>query len=135
MSEGPFFLLPETVAREDGAGAEVALGASKGAPLLVTLGITRILEQESLDVSIRGSADRTTWGAKPLAAFPQKFYCGAYTLVLDLSAHSEVEYLRVEWKMARWGRGELKPLFGFYVAAQPAGADLLAPREAALTAG
>ena len=42
----------------------------------MTLAITKIIEQESLDLSIFGSADGATWGAKPIAAFPQKFYCG-----------------------------------------------------------
>jgi len=41
---------------------------------LLTLAITNIIEQESLDVSIFGSADGATWDPKPVAAFPQKFY-------------------------------------------------------------
>ena len=114
----PAFLVPETVAREEGAGPEVALEASQGKPLLLTLGISRIVEQESLDVSVWGSADRTNWGAKPLLSFPQKFYCGTYQVPLDLSAHPEVRYLRVRWKMNRWGRGSPSPLFGFYLFAQ-----------------
>jgi len=40
--------------------------------LLLTLGITRIIEQESLDVSIWGSANNAEWGAKPLLSFSAK---------------------------------------------------------------
>jgi len=114
------FLLTETIVTEDGTGPEIGLSASRGEPLKLTLGITRILEQESLDLTVWGSADKADWGAKPLMAFPQKFYCGTYTAYLDLAAHPGVEFLRVQWKMNRWGRGEPKPLFGFYVFAEPA---------------
>jgi hypothetical protein len=116
------FLLPETVVREDGAGPEIGLGASQGESLKLTLGITHIIEQESLDVSIWGSADKINWGVKPLVAFPPKFYCGTYLMLLDLSAHRDAPYLRVQWKVSRWGRGEPKPMFGFYVFAEPAAA-------------
>ncbi len=116
----PNFLLPETVAREDGSGTPLPLGDTAGKPLLLTLGITSIIEQESLDIAVHGSADGETWSDKPLIAFPQKFYCGTYVLLLDLSANPEVKYLRVQWKMNRWGRGEQKPMFGFYIFAQEA---------------
>jgi hypothetical protein len=109
------FLFPEAVAREDGAGNPVELGSAQGKTLHLTLGITRIIEQESLDVSIWGSVDGANWGAKPIAAFPQKFYCGTYSTDLDLSANPDTRFLRVQWKMSRWGRGDPKPLFGFFV--------------------
>ena len=118
----PSFLLTESVARQDGAGPEVGLGATAGKPLLLTLGITQSIEQESLDVAVYGSTDGQKWGEKPLIAFPQKFYCGTYSLLLDLSTQPEVKYLRVQWKMSRWGRGEPTPLFGFYLFAQEANA-------------
>ena len=113
------FLIPETVVRENGYSKALAVGDAKGKALSLTLGITRIVEQESLDVSIWGSANGSDWGARPLLAFPQKFYCGTYTMVLDLSANPEVEYIRAEWKVNRWGRGDPKPLFEFYLFAEP----------------
>jgi hypothetical protein len=125
----PSFLLPETVIREDGEGPVVDLGSSQGRPLLLTLGITRIIEQESLDVSIWASADQSAWAAKPLAVFPQKFYCGTYQLLVDLSEFPEVRYLKAKCKVARWGRGDPKPLFGAYLFAQET-----QPRAAARTA-
>lgn len=114
----PIFLLEETLAQQDGSGPVVVLGDSSGKPLLLTLGINRIIEQESLDVSVFGSADGENWDAEPLIAFPQKFYCGTYTLLLDLSQHPDVRFLRVQWKMGRWGRGVPSPLFGFYLFAE-----------------
>ena len=114
----PTFLLPETTVREAGTGSELDLAAFQGKPLLLTLGITRIIEQESLDVTIWGSADGKEWSAKPLLAFPQKFYCGTYQMVLDLSQHGDVKYLRAKWGAQRWGKGDPKPLFGFYLFAQ-----------------
>lgn len=115
------FLVPEMVVREDGSGPVLDLGPSQGKPLTLTLGITRVVEQESLELSVWGSAGEDNWGAKPLLVFPQKFYCGVYPMTLDLSAHPEVRYLRAQWKVNRWGRGLPTPLFGFYVFAEEAG--------------
>jgi hypothetical protein len=118
------------VVREEGASPVMDVGASQGKPLTLTLGITRIIEQESLDVSIWGSADQTNWGAKPLAAFPPKFYCGVYELALNLSAHPEVRFLKAQWKVDRWGRGTPAPLFGIYAVVQET-ADSVAAAQSA----
>lgn len=122
----PDFILPETTIREAGAGAELSLGDHAGETLILTLGITRIIEQESLDISIWGSADGTDWGAKPLAAFPQKFYCGTYQILLDLSDRPNVKFLRAKWQVNRWGKGDPKPLFSVYLFAQEMRRQVLA---------
>ena len=114
----PQFLLPETTVREAGTGADLEIGDHEGGTLILTLGITRIIEQESIDVSIWGSADGTEWGAKPLLTFPQKFYCGTYQILLDLSDRPEVKYLRAKWAVNRWGKGDPKPLFTVYLFVQ-----------------
>ena len=116
--------------REEGKGPECDLGDSQGKLLMLTLGITRIIEQESLDVSILGSPDKNDWGQKPLISFPQKFYCGSYQVLLDLSGRPDIKYLRVQWKANRWGRGADKPLFGFYLFAQEAATQALAAQTA-----
>ncbi|HYW46532.1 MAG TPA: hypothetical protein VE959_26945 [Bryobacteraceae bacterium] len=113
----PQFLLPETTIREPGEGAELDLGEQQGGALILTLGITRIIEQESIDVSIWGSADGQDWGAKPLVSFPQKFYCGTYQILLDL-ADRPVRHLRAKWHVNRWGKGDPKPLFTIYLFVQ-----------------
>jgi len=107
------FLVPETVARQNGMGAEMPFERKI---LQLTLGITRIISQESLEVSVWGSADGEQW--RPLVAFPPKFYCGTYSMHLDLTRHEDVRYLRAHWKMGRWIRDERAPLFGFYVRAE-----------------
>jgi hypothetical protein len=109
----PLYILPENVAREDGHGATIAVEGRRGKPVTLTLGITRTIEQESLEMSVWGSPDRDRW--RPLETFPQKFYCGTYSLLLDLSRHSDVRYVRAHWKMNRWGGYENTPLFGFYL--------------------
>jgi len=116
----PSFIAEDSVRREDGTSSALELSGAQGSMLLITLGITRIVEQESLDVSIWGSADGTEWGTAPLASFPQKFYCGTYSILVDLEGKPEVKYLRAQWKMNRWGRGELKALFSFYLFAEKA---------------
>ena len=112
----PLSLLPECVVREDGHGAEVALEAKQAKRLLLTLRVNRILERETLEVSVHGSRDRTTW--RPLAAFPTKSYCGTYFLPVDLTSNPEVHHLRVHWKMSRWNQQNPKPVFGFHVSAE-----------------
>jgi len=121
----PNFLIPETIVREAGKGPEIPVSANSQT-VLVTLGINRIMEQESLDISIEGSADGTTW--KQLVRFPQKFYCGTYTMVLDLSKDPDIRVIRADYKVNRWGRGDTRPLFGLYVFAEDAA-------KAGLTAG
>jgi len=115
------FLLPESVARADGTGPEFHLGPKSGKLLVLTLGITRIIEQESLEISVWGSPDGQSWGLRPLATFPPKFYCGIYSILLNLSSRPDTEYLRVQWKMSRWSKGETTPMFGFYVYAEESG--------------
>ena len=117
----PAFLQPETDVREAGVGSSLDLGnQDRPASLLITLGITHVLEQQSIDVSIFGSEDGVTWPAKSLIAFSQKFYCGTYQVLLDLSKTPEMRFLRARWTVSRWGRGDLKPLFGFYIFVQRA---------------
>ena len=113
----PEFLLTETTVREAGTGPEVPLGEQQGGTLVLTLGITRIIEQESIDLSIWGSTDGSDWGSKPLSTFPQKFYCGTYQMMLDLSDRP-VRYLRANWQVGRWGKGDPKPLFAVYLFVQ-----------------
>ena len=107
----------------DGPGVDVSVAANR--VFLVTLTITKIIEQESLDLSIYGSADGTTWGAKSLAAFPQEFYRGEWPLLLDLTAYPDVKFVRAHWEMARWGRGTETPMFEFGVSLKEVPAEML----------
>jgi hypothetical protein len=111
----PKILLPENVVRRDGAGTEIALDRGSKS-ILLTLGITRIIEREILDVSVWGSIDGNQW--MQLAAFPRKFYCGTYSMLLDLAQHPGIKFLRAQWKMDRWDFEEPQPLFGFYLHAE-----------------
>ena len=120
------FLVPEkTVINGKGDGPSVDVGAAGNRVFLATLYITNIIEQESLDVSIYGSPDGATWGAKSIAAFPQKFYCGESPLLLDLSAHDDVKFVRAHWEMARWGRGTETTMFEFGVTLKEVPANIL----------
>jgi len=126
----PNFLVADGVRREDGFSEAVDLGPAAGKLLVLTLGITRIIEQESLDVSLWTSADGAEWSAQPVISFPQKFYCGTYTILADLSDQPGALFLRIGWKMSRWGRGDPKPLFGFYIFAQESKVQSLATAPA-----
>ena len=122
----PQFLLPETTVREAGTGPDIHLSETDGGTLILTLGITRIIEQESIDISIWGSADGTEWGAKPIVSFPQKFYCGTYQILLDLTDHADIRHLRAKWAVNRWGKGDPKPLFTVYLFVQAMSSQLVA---------
>jgi hypothetical protein len=121
----PNFIVEEAVRREDGASPPLDISGAQGSTLLLTLGITRIIEQESLDISVHGSKDGTEWLPKPVAAFPQKFYLGTYSILVDLADEADVRFLRIQWKMSRWGRGDPKPMFGFYVFAEKIAAPVV----------
>ncbi|MFZ0814828.1 MAG: hypothetical protein WAM78_04880 [Candidatus Sulfotelmatobacter sp.] len=105
----------QTVVSTKGDGPAVDVSSATGRVFLLTLEITKIIEQESLEVSIHGSADGAAWEAKAVVAFPQKFYCGETPLLLDLTAHPDVKFVRAHWEVARWGRGTETPMFEFGV--------------------
>jgi hypothetical protein len=108
-----FLVAEKTVVSAKGDGPPVAVSGASGRVFLLTLDISKIIEQESLEVSISGSADGATWGPKPLVSFPQKFYCEESPLLLDLTAHPDVKFVRAHWEVARWGRGTETPMFEF----------------------
>src|SRR3990170_4563011 len=90
------FVVPEITVEANGEGEPIELGEGAGKAFLLTLAVTRIVEQEALDVSIWGSADGKEWGAKPLTAFPQKFYQGVYQLWMELREKPEVKFLKAK---------------------------------------
>lgn len=118
----PKCLLPESVRIGDGVGPVVALDECCGKLLVVTLGITEVVERTGLTVSVWGSPDQIDWGAKPLVTFRQRQYCGVYSVLLNLAMHRDIRYLRIQWNMSRWGRGERTPVFGFEVFLEESGA-------------
>ena len=119
----PNFLLEESTVRESGESLAFDLGDHSSDNLLLTLGITHAVEQESIDVEIVGSHDGETWSQKPLATFTQKFYCGTYQTILPRSSY---KYVKAVWRMHRWARGGSRPFFRFYLCVQPARARALA---------
>jgi hypothetical protein len=121
------FLVPEkTVATAKGDGAALDVSRAEGRVFLLTLAITDIIEQESIDVSVQGSADGATWDPKPIVAFPQKFYREEVPLLLDLSSKPEVKFIRAHWEVNRWGRGTETPMFEFSVSAREVPQEILA---------
>jgi hypothetical protein len=92
---------------------------------LATLSITKIVEQESFELSFFTSADGATWEAKPVASLPQKFYVGEYPLLVDLSQANGAKFLRAHWEVARWGRGPATPSFEIALRVREIPVDLL----------
>ena len=121
------FLVPEkTVVNAKGDGTALDVSRAEGRIFLLTLAITNIIEQESLDVSIFGSADGATWDPKPVAAFPQEFYREEIPLLLNLTARPEIRFVRAHWEVGRWGRGTETPMFEFHVTLREIPQELLA---------
>jgi hypothetical protein len=111
----PEFLLPETTVRDAGTGPAIDLREERGGMLFLTLGINRIVERESIDFGIWGSADGADWGRGPLLSYPQKSYCGTYQMQLDLRRRPDVKYLRARWDVNRWSGVSGQPLFTVYL--------------------
>jgi len=124
-------LIPEkTVVRDKGDSQAIDVSSAAGKVLLLTLNITDVIEQQSVDVSIWGSPDATTWGEKPLLSFPQKFYRGEHPLLLDLSKHSGVKFLRAQWRVERWGRHADGPRFELQLRGREVPQEVLAETRA-----
>jgi hypothetical protein len=120
------FLVPQlTTVTTKGDGSHVDVSSAASRVFLLTLEITKIIEQEALDVSIFASADGSTWSAKPIAAFPQKFYQGDHPLLLDLTSHADAKFVRAHWDVNRWGRGTETPMFEFSVSMKEVPAEIL----------
>jgi hypothetical protein len=115
----------KTVVTAKGDGPAVDLSAAKNRNFLLTLDITNIIEQESLEIIIHGSADGATWDAKPVTTLPQKFYRGESPFLLDLSAQPNLKFIRAHWEVARWGRGTETPMFEFGLALREVPAQVL----------
>lgn len=116
----PAFLVSHQTIEAAGHGptfdlSDSELNSTRPATLLVTLGITHVIEQQSLHLAIKGSADGQVWDAPPLAAFPQKFVAGVSSLLIAFESYEAMRYVRAEWKLNRWGRGSKTPNFHIYV--------------------
>jgi len=102
---------PNTKMESNGEGSSFDISTSATRTFLCLLSVADQLEQESLDVSIFGSADAATWTPKPLLKLPQQFYRGHTKMVLDLSHRPEIKFIRAKWELNRWGRGAPLPMF------------------------
>jgi hypothetical protein len=107
-----FDLIPQgTLLKENGFGAVVDVRASQTRTFFCVMDITDQIEQESVDVSIWGSADGENWGTHPILKLPQQFYRGETRAVLDLTLVPETNYIRAGWELNRWGRVAPLPMF------------------------
>lgn len=120
------FLVPQkTKIHAKGDGPSVDVSSASNRVFLLTLDITEIVEQESLDVSIHASADGATWEPKAVTSFPQKFYRGEHPILLDLTGQAAIKFVRAHWETGRWGRGTEVPMFEFSLAIKEVPADIL----------
>jgi hypothetical protein len=118
----PKCLLPDSVHRLDGAGPTVDLDDYSGKLLVVTLDVNAVVERTGLIVSVWGSPDRIEW--KPLVTLRQRQYCGVYSALLNLAQNPDLRFVRVQWSMSRWGKGESVAQFGFQVFLEESGARI-----------
>lgn len=102
---------PNTVVTSKGDSDPLDISTAAGKFLLATLTITKIVEQESIELLFFTSADGASWEAKPLTSLPQKFYPGEYPLLVDLSQANGAKFVRAHWEVNRWGRGSVSPSF------------------------
>ena len=107
-----FLLIPaDSKLESNGDGAPLDISEAVSRTFFCTLTISDQIEQESLDVSIWGSADGQDFGKRPLLKLPQQFYRGTTKMVLDVSLRPEVKHFRARWELNRWGRVSPTPMF------------------------
>jgi len=102
---------PGTLLRENGHGEAVDIRSSSTRTFYCTMLIHEQIEQESVDVSIWGSADGENFGTHPVLKLPQQFYRGETRAVLELTLVPEVNFIRAGWELNRWGRVAPLPMF------------------------
>jgi hypothetical protein len=121
-----FDLIPAgTRLTANGEGQPHEIAASVTRTFICAMFITEQIEQESVDISVWGSADGQDFGKLPLLKMPQRFYRGETRQILDLTMKPEIKFLRAKWDLARWGRVAPLPMFvvGFSLTEIPAFAD------------
>jgi hypothetical protein len=108
---------PDTRLTANGQGQPYEIAASETRTFLCSMFIEDQIEQESVDISVWGSADGQDWGKLPLLKMPQRFYRGETRQILDLTLKPEVRFLRAKWELVRWGRVAPHPMFvlGFHL--------------------
>jgi len=120
------FLVPKnTSITAKGDSESLDVSGAENRVFLATLCVSKIVEQESIEVSFFTSADGTTWETKPLTSLPQKFYPGEYPLLVDLSQANGAKFLRAHWEVNRWGRGPVTPNFEISLRVREVPTDLL----------
>lgn len=102
---------PGTKLESNGEGQPYDVSSGESRTFLCLLTVSDQIEQESLDVSIWGSADGKDFGKRPLLKIPQQFYRGTTKMVLDISRRTEVRFLLAKWEVNRWGRVSPTPMF------------------------
>jgi hypothetical protein len=120
-----FLIAEKTVITAKGDTEPLDVSAAANPAFLATLTITKIVEQESFELSFFASSDGATWEAKPVASLPQKFYVGEYPLLVDLSKSDGAKFVRAHWEVARWGRGPVTPDFEITLRMREIPAELL----------
>jgi hypothetical protein len=107
-----FDLIPfDTRVEENGEGEKVDISTSSTRTFFCVMLITDQIEQESIDVSIWGSADGESWGAHPILKLPQRFYRGETRAVLELVLRPDAKFICARWELNRWGRVAPLPMF------------------------
>jgi hypothetical protein len=102
---------PGTRVTANGHGEPFDVRGSQSRTFLCTMDITEQIEQESLDVSIWGSADGQDFGKQPILKIPQRFYRGETRQILDRTTRPEIIFVRANWDLVRWGRVAPHPMF------------------------
>lgn len=132
----PQYLMPECQAGEDGIGPQIEIIEQCGKLLVLTLGISSVVQGEGIIVSVHGSSDQLDWGTEPLVSFSQKYYCGLYSVLLNLTKYPDVQYLRAQWKIQCWAKTKTTiPMIEFYLLAEISGSRVSGAHLRALGRG
>jgi hypothetical protein len=117
---GTLTLVPEELFRGNGYSPSVPLSDLQGKPIQLTLSITRMMEEQTLEILIWGSTDGEQWMDRPLVTLPHRHYCGDYHYTMDLTRHPQVTHMRAEWRLRSWGHTTAYRLISFSLEASEA---------------
>ena len=108
-------LMEETPVREAGQGPVFDAAPFDGHSVVLTLGITHAVEQETIELDLLASDDGKNWMPRPVVSFTAKSWCGTYQAVLPAAEFGAQRFLRPAWRVSRWARGGGNPFFRIYL--------------------
>jgi hypothetical protein len=87
----------ESTTESAGIGPTLRLNEQRRKLLVLTVVVTQLTEDEFVLVAISGSKNGAEWEPTPLVSFPPVSYCSTCSILLNLAARPDIQFLRAHW--------------------------------------